>query len=707
MKNLLLLLLFAVVTKTAHAQIINTVAGTGVVGLSGDGGPATLAQISDPLGIAIDATGNVYFSDVSNHNIRKIDAHTGIITTIAGTGIAGYSGDSGPATLARLNSVRCIAFDTAYNLYLSDMGNGRIRKISTSGVITTIAGSGSVGFGGDGGPATMASLNETQGVAVDRLGNVFIADVFNNRVRKIDAISGIITTVAGEGSLAFGGDGGPATNAQLNRPWFVSFDRFSNLYISERGNNRIRKVTPTGTISTIAGTGLFGYSGDGGPATLALFRFPVSTAHDANENIIISDYQNHCLRKIDTSGIITTVVGTGIAGFSGDGGPATMAKLNQQSGIAIDREGKIYICDLINRRIRVVMPFNNQPYFIRGRLQTVDVCGDFTITDTLLAVVDSDAGQTVTWSPLSLPIHGSVVADYFTTSTGGLITPTSLTYTPDIGYIGPDTFKVRVTDGSLSDTTIICVNVHAVPHTSGITGRDSVCVGATIVLSDTATGGTWASTGGVTVAGSAVTGIAPGTATVTYTITNDCGTATATKTITVLPSPDAGSIAGADTLCPGDTATLIATIPGGSWASANTAIASISTGGRVQALATGRDTVRYTITNGYCSATALHYLYVQPLTACNTGIEALQHTTNETMEIAPNPSNGNCTVWLKSPITQQATLIITNAIGIKVKQVIINTNEPITIALDQPAGIYYISVSSASGMYMSKMMVGK
>ncbi len=482
MKNLLILILFVGFINTTHAQIINTTAGTGVVGFTGDGGPATLAQINGPWGIAIDAAGNVYFSDVSNHNIRKIDVHTGIITSIAGTGIAGYTGDGGPATLARLNSVRCIAFDSAYNLYLSDMGNARIRKISTSGVITTIAGSGSVGFGGDGGPATLASLNETQGVVVDRLGNVFVADAFNNRVRKIDAISGVITTVAGDGSLAFGGDGGPATNAQLDRPWFVSFDRFSNLYISERGNNRIRKVTPTGTISTIAGTELFGYSGDGGPATLALFRFPVSTTHDANGNIIISDYQNHCLRKIDTSGIITTVVGTGIAGFSGDGGPATMAKLNQPSGIAIDREGKMYICDLINRRIRVVSPFNNQPYFIRGHLQVVDVCGAVAITDTLLAVVDSDAGQPVTWSPLSLPIHGTVVADYFTTSTGGLITPTGLTYIPDIGYTGPDTFKVRVTDGNLSDTTTICVNVRTMPHIGAITGRDSVCVGLQLHL---------------------------------------------------------------------------------------------------------------------------------------------------------------------------------------------------------------------------------
>lgn len=705
MKNLLLLLLFAVVTKTAHAQIINTVAGDGGIGYTGDSVLSIAARLAYPLGIALDNANNIYIGDNGNCRIRKINTTTGIITTIAGTGVAGYSGDGGPASNAKINEPHEIAFDIIGNLYFADHRNNCVRKIDTSGIISTIAGTGIAGYSGDGGPATSARINRPWGITTAENKCIYITEELGFRVRKIDSF-GIITTVAGNGIGGLPGDGGLATNGCLIRPMGITTDASGNLYIADQSHYRVRKVNSSGLINSIAGGAIAGYSGDSGPATAALLNSPTAVALNTAGEVFISDIQNNCIRKIDAAGIITTISGNGTSGFSGDGGTATAALLYQPGQIAITSSGAIYFCDAANGRIRIIQN-NYVPHFTHGVFQSLTACPGTVGIDTQLQAIDANPWQPLTWSLVTAPAHGVAMAGYTSLSLGSLLTPAGLTYTPDIGYTGPDTFKVRVTDGSLSDTTIICVNVHAVPHTSGITGRDSVCVGATIVLADTATGGTWASTGGVTVAGSAVTGIAPGTATVTYTITNDCGTATATKTITVLPSPDAGNVAGADTLCPGDTATLIANIPGGSWTSANTAIASISAGGRVHALATGRDTVRYTITNGYCSATALHYLYVQPFTACNTGIEALQHTTNETIEIAPNPSNGNCTVWLKSPITQQATLIITNAIGIKVKHAIINTNEPITIALDQPAGIYYISVSSASGMYMSKMMVGK
>jgi len=337
-----------------YTTTISTVAGTGEWGYSGDDGPAAEAQISGPEGVAVDTDGNVYIADTDNHCIRKIISATGVITTIAGTGVSGYSGDGGPATSAQLDSPQGVAVDSDGNVYIADYYNHRIRKIiAASGIITTIAGAGSCGsYNGDNIPATTAYLCSIKGLAVDSDGNVYVADSYHNRIRQIIAASGIITTVAGGGS---GGDGGLATEASLE-PSDVSLDQDGNLYIADTDHNSIRQViAATGIITTIAGTGYSGYNGDDIPATDAQLYNPCGVAVDHYGNIYIADTWNQRIRQvIATSGIITTIAGTGYSGYNDDNIPATDAYLNYPYGVAVGADWKVYVADRDNHRIRKI-----------------------------------------------------------------------------------------------------------------------------------------------------------------------------------------------------------------------------------------------------------------------------------------------------------------------------------------------------------------
>jgi sugar lactone lactonase YvrE len=342
------------IRKVDTARVITTVAGTGNSGYSGDNGPATAAMLNNPYGVAVDSLGNIYIADRENHRVRKVDLG-GVITTVVGNGVAGVSGDNGPATAVGLGSPYGVAVDAAGNLYIA--AGGRIRKVDTAGVITTVAGGGSSAalYSGDNGPATAARLNNPFGLAVDSLGNIYIADCMNFRVRKVTT-AGVITTVAGNGLFRYGGDGGPATNAWLSTPTGMARDAAGNLYIADGNNGRLRKVTPTGLISTVAGTGVPGYGGDGGPATAAMLRGPYGVAVDSIGNVYVSDPNNDRIRKVSPDGIISTVVGTGSRGYSGDNGPATAAMLSDPVGIVVDLLGNIYIADANNNRIRKVSP---------------------------------------------------------------------------------------------------------------------------------------------------------------------------------------------------------------------------------------------------------------------------------------------------------------------------------------------------------------
>jgi len=343
------------IRKVDKNAIITTVAGSREYG---DGGPATEANLFMPTGAAIDACGNLYVADNYRHRVRKMDAD-GIITTIAGNGDGGYSGDGGLATEAQFYYPSGIAVDTLGNLYIADSGNYRVRKVDANGIISTLAGNGIEGYGGDGGPATQARLDYPSDVAVDALGNVYIADSYNNRIRKVD-MNGIISTFAGSGIAGYSGDGGPAIQAQIAGPAGVALDSSGNVYIADHNNQRIRKVDTNGIISTVVGNGDEGYSGDGGPATEAQLQVPLDVAIDVSGNLYIADYYNDCIRKVDKNGIITTVAGGGTPPdpgleFWGDGGPATQAVLRLPQGIAVDASGNLYIADTDNNRIRKVV----------------------------------------------------------------------------------------------------------------------------------------------------------------------------------------------------------------------------------------------------------------------------------------------------------------------------------------------------------------
>jgi sugar lactone lactonase YvrE len=324
---------------------ITTVAGNGTQGFSGDGGPATSAQLNYPVAVAVDRSGNLFIADRQNNRIRMVSSN-GVITTVTGSA-PGYSGDGGPAASAQISDPRGVGVDTAGNVFIADSGNNRIRMMNAAGIITTIAG-GTPGFGGDGGPATSAQLGLPVDVAIDGAGNIFIADRGNYRIRQINS-SGIITSVAGKTD-----DGGPASSAQLNYPNVVAADSVGNLFIADTDSQRVRKVTTTGMITTAAGNGTVGFSGDGGPASLAQLNYPAGVTADTNGNVFIADTRNNRIRKVTPRGMITTIAGNGKPGFGGDGGSASAAQLNAPSAVAVDQAGNIFLSDTSNQRIRKI-----------------------------------------------------------------------------------------------------------------------------------------------------------------------------------------------------------------------------------------------------------------------------------------------------------------------------------------------------------------
>ncbi len=393
---------------TASTSIISTIVGTGATTYNGDGGQGTSTTMAWPVGVAIDTSGNLYIGDSLNHRVRKLTVLTSIVSTIAGNGTASHSGDSGQATSAAIKCPGGVTLDTTGNVYISDFGCGFhvIRKVSVStGVISTIAGvaSTSGGYNGDNIQATAAKLYVPDDVVLDSFGNLYICDRYNNRIRKVDVSTGVITTVVGTGTASSTGDGSASTSATTNGPCYSRFDSAGNYYISECEGNRIRKVSTVTTaiptsypslsphsisvISTIAGTGTASYSGDNGLATSATLNGPSGIVIDASGNVFFSDFNNNRVRKITAStGIITTYAGTGSSSYSGDGDVASSAALYWPNGLFFDTSGytaryastshfltrvthlldTLYIADCKNHRIRKVIASTNVISTIAG-----------------------------------------------------------------------------------------------------------------------------------------------------------------------------------------------------------------------------------------------------------------------------------------------------------------------------------------------------
>jgi len=455
-----------------QAQIINTIAGTTIAGYSGDGGPSYAAQLYHPKGAAIDGMGNLYIADADNNVVRKINT-SGTISTFAGNTSPGFGGDGGAATAAELNAPDGVAVDSDNNIYICDADNYCVRKVNMSGIISTVAGTGGVsGYTGDGSAATTATLSFPAAIALDLNGNMFIADEYNNCIRKVNN-AGVISTYAGAGSTGYTGDGGLATAANIGFPFGVACDGYGNVYVSLTYEDRIVKITTAGIITSIAGTGpAGGFGGDGGPATAADFDNPWGIASDWAGNIYVADNANERIRKINTAGIASTVAGNGTRAFFGDGGPAILAELKDPAGVAVLPNDALLIADYNNHAMRAVAgSWTHTPTFTGGHSQSLSICENATATsiNSLLAISDLDTGQFELWKVVSLPAHGTLYSPYNAISTGGTITPTGLTYTPATGYTGTDAFKVRITDFSGADTTTINVTVNACP-----TGVNSV-----------------------------------------------------------------------------------------------------------------------------------------------------------------------------------------------------------------------------------------
>ena len=351
-----IVLVCASLVGIAQTNIINTIAGKDSSGYSGDGSIATNAKLYAPYAIAIDASDNIYIVDAYNHAIRKVSAGTNIITTIAGDGTPGFSGDDSLAVNAHLAVPQGICIDKNGNIYITDAYNSRIRRIDiSSGIITTIAGNGLNGYAGDNGVALDAQIGGPIGICIDNSMNIYFSDCLNHVVRRIDGSTGIITTIAGKGYSSYSGDGGPATEATLNTPSGVQLDKNGDLIILDTHNFAVRKIVmSSGSMSTLAGNGTPGFSGDGGLAIDAVLSSVTNVCFDNQNNLYIADQGNGAIRKIDVStGIISRVVGTGTPGFSGDGGPALDAQIFP-SDVKFDSHGNMVIDDYQNDRIRRV-----------------------------------------------------------------------------------------------------------------------------------------------------------------------------------------------------------------------------------------------------------------------------------------------------------------------------------------------------------------
>ena len=748
------------------AQNIYTFAGiAGTNGYTGDDSLATVAELSGPSGIACAAGGAVIFADSRNNVVRSVGS-SGIITTIAGKGTAGFTGDGGAATAAQLRGANGVALDASGNLYIADTRNNVIRKVDALGIITTVAGTGTGGYAGDGGAATAALLRGPVGVAVDGAGNVYFSDSRNQVVRKVTT-SGIIFTVAGNNTPGYTGDTSPATAAQLSNPLGIAITSAGNLYIADARNNVIRIVNSAGVINTFAGSGLYGHSGDGGAATAASFEATADVKVDASGNVFIADSSN-TVRVVNTSGIVSGYAGTGVAGYSGDGGAATAAKMSGPVGLAIDASHNVYIATQGNNVIRRV---GASVAGIRITSNAGDtLCMGHFSSFTATPVADASphyqwqqngvnvGTDNALYTPGSLAT-GDLIKCILLTAPGG--TPLAISNNmrvdsmPRPGVInGPATFCIgsagnvtsvgslppgsgtwvsgntavatiaptgRVTGVATGVTTIYYIltdncgtdsAMHAiavVPNTIGaITGPTDVCAGAAVSYADTTASGKWrvrpAGPFGTidSVTGAFTAGFISGRTVITYATSGGCSRA---DTITIDSLPVNGSITGPVTVVAGNSITLANSVAGGKWSSSDMTTATVDAStGIVSGIIPGTATITYTITNtAGCSADTAALITVLMGSSVNN-ISAAGG-----IDIFPNPAKGSMTIRSEGFGNEHVKVVIADLSGRRVftKDIVMNGSVGAT-ALDISAlqpGVYLLSAASGKQFYSKKLVI--
>ena len=613
-----LLLPFSFTLVKAQSGIINTIAGDAGVGYNGDNRQATTAELDQDGGVAVDAAGNVYIADYNNNRIRKV-ATTGIITTVAGNGFNGFSGNGGQATAAEISFPECVRVDTLGNIYFSEAGNAIIRKVNAAGRISTIAGiPGIGGFSGNGGQATAAELNNPVGIAIDKNLNVYVADQVNNQIRKIST-SGIITAVAGTGAAGFSGNGAQATNAKLDQPTGVAVDRAGNMYIADYMNNEVRKVSSTGIINQFAGTTVGNFNGFGGTAdTTELFNPTGVAVSNVTGNVYIADAGNGVVREVMVStNQMYVIAGIVDDAFSGDGGPAYLAEVNYPFDVMPDNNSNVYIADLGNNRIR--------------------------------KITAGCAGNTATIGVYNYPeCYGGTdgIMEGFTNSNFEpyqyLWSPGGKTTMKDSGVVA-STYTLTVTDAlgcSATTSTAITQPTQVVVTT----GTYTTCAGSQVTMSSSASGGVGAYTY------TWITGAPTDTTTVlavdstTYTIYVNDGNGcydSATAYVDVNPLPLVILNAQTYRVCTTDTSDTLAGSPAGGTYSGPDLTGNIFNPSAAGA-GTWNFTYSYTDPNTGCSATGVQSIIVS---TC-TGIEALKGDSR--IAVYPNPASNQFTVELQS-----------------------------------------------------------
>jgi hypothetical protein len=675
------------IRKINTSGIINTIAGTGTSGFTGDGGAATAARINNSNDMAVDIAGNVYIVDEYNGRVRKIDAG-GNINTILGNGIAinGFSGDGGAALMAAFrNYLPSVLADGMGNVYIADATNQRIRKVNSAGIVSTFAGNGTAGYYGDGGPASAAALSIPVGLALDKMGNLYIGEAGSNHVRKVNT-SGIISTVAGGGSSILG-DGGPATAAAISVIG-IAVDTNGNIFIADSANKRIRKVDgSTGIITTIAGNGSSIHSGDGGPATAAGLYFIKGLYADKRGNIyvtggatrkinvagIISSLPisstsitadtmgnlyfatNNTIRRLDIYNYLSVIAGTGMGGYSGDNGPAAAAQLTAgfglapDNGISVDTFGQLYFTNV--NGVRKICCLSNvidiPPVFTKGTTTSTIFCRSSVANslDTFLKVSDGDIGNPLTWTIISNPLHGSLGGfPYSAVSTGGIVTPSGLTYTPVAGYTGSDNFKIKINDGTDTGMIQVSVNMSPPPSPPSIYGSSNVCLGDTINLTTHYGGGIWSTSNtnaSVDTAGKLI-GLSTGTVTISYTKHTFCGAQIATKEITVNTTPDASITTTIPTVCINASVVWSGIPSGGTWGSASSNAIADYTSGSIRGMYAGTATIKYRVTNSCGTDIDSAVIEVLPPTNAGTITGSLTGCPNDNSQLSNSVPGG---IW--------------------------------------------------------------